>query len=405
MAAEYARKAYELRDRASEAEKYFIIANFHFTVTGDMEKAEQNCELWIQAYPRAEVPHTFLSGIIFPVIGQYEKAAKEGTAAIQLNPDFPISYGILMFSQIALNRLDESKVTYGQTLERKLDSTSFVRIPAYLMAFLQNDAAAMAQHVEWSAARPGAEDELLALEADTAAYAGRLRNARELSRRAIDSAERSGEKEVAALYSALSGLREALFGNVEEARRRATPPMARSARHDVQYGSALALACSADGRSAQALTEDLAKTFPEDTIVQFNYLPTLRAKLALNKGDATEALEKIRAAIPYELGQTTASTYGWTGLYPVFVHGDAYLAARQGSEAVAEFRKILDHRGIVANGPIGPLAHLGLARAYFLQGDTAKARAAYQNFLALWKDADSDIPILKQAKREYAKLL
>ena len=269
---------------------------------------------------------------------------------------------------------------------------------------MQNDAAGMAQQVARSAGKPGIEDELLGLEAETAAFSGRLRSAREISRRAMDSAERAEEKEPAATYSALSGLREALFGNADEARRRATLAMGRSAGRDVQYGAALALAYAGDDGRAQALTDDLGKRFPEDTIVQFNYLPTLRAKLAVSKGNASEAIESLRAATPYELGQTTCSTYGWTALYPVFVRGEAYLAAHQGSEAAAEFQKILDHRGIVLNEPIGALAHLGLARAYAMQGDTAKAKAAYQDFLTLWKDADPDIPILNAAKAEYAKL-
>jgi predicted Zn-dependent protease len=262
----------------------------------------------------------------------------------------------------------------------------------------------MAQQVARSAGQPGVEDELMGLEAETAAYSGRLRDARDFSRRAMDSAERAQEKEAAATYSALSGLREALFGNAEEARRRTTLAMRRSAGRDVQYGAALAFAYAGDDRRAEALTDGLGKRFPEDTIVQFNYLPTLRAKLAVSRRNASEAIESLRVSEPYELGETTSSTYGWTALYPVFVRGEAYLAAHQGSEAAAEFQKILDHRGIVLNEPIGTLGHLGLARAYVLQGDTVKARAAYQDFLTLWKDADPDIPILIAAKAEYAKL-
>ena len=270
---------------------------------------------------------------------------------------------------------------------------------------MQNDAAGTAQQVARSAGKPGVEDELLGLEADTAAYSGRLRGAREFSRRAVDSAERAGTKEAAAMYSALSGLREALFGNAEEARRRASLAMGRSTGRDVQYGAALGFAFAGDDARVQALTVDLDKSFPEDTIVQFNYLPTLRAKLALSKGNASAAIESLRAAAPDELGQSTSSFYGWTALYPVFVRGEAYLAAHLGNEAAGEFQKMLDHRGAVLNDPIGALAHLGLARAYLLQGDTAKAKAAYQDFLTLWKDADPDIPILKQAKTESAKLL
>jgi len=404
LAADSTRKAYELRDRTSEAEKYFITASFHITVSGDMEKAEQNCELWVQAYPRAETPHTFLAGIILPVFGQYEKAVQEATEAIPLNPDFPVSYDILMFSYIAVNRLDDAKTTYEQAVGRKLDSASFLHVAAYQMAFLQNDAAGMAKQVAWSAGKPGIEDQLLGLEAETAAYSGRLSDAREFSRRATDSAERAQEKEPAAIYSALSGLREALFGNAEEARRRATWALESSKGRDVQYGAALALAYAEEDKRAQTLTGDLGANFPEDTIARFNYLPTLRAKLALSRGNASEAIEILRAAAPYELGQTTSSTYAWNALYPVFVRGEAYLAAHQGGEAAGEFQKILDHRGVVVNAPIGALAHLGLARAYTVQGDTAKARAAYQDFLTLWKGADPDIPILRHAKAELVNL-
>jgi predicted Zn-dependent protease len=180
--------------------------------------------------------------------------------------------------------------------------------------------------------------------------------------------------------------------------------MGRLASRDVQYGAALALAYAGDEVRAQALTNDLAKRFPEDTLVQVNFLPTLRAKLAVNRGTASEAIESLRAATPYELGQTTSSTYGWTALYPVFVRGEAHLAAHHGKEAAAEFQKILDHSGVVLYEPIGPLARLDLARAYVLQGYTAKALAAYEDFLGLWKDADRDIPIFITAKTEYAKL-
>jgi tetratricopeptide (TPR) repeat protein/predicted Ser/Thr protein kinase len=403
IAAGYTRKAYELRDRTTEAEKYFISTTFHKEVTGNIETAEESCKLWIQAYPRSEMPHDYLSGAIYPVIGQYEKAVEEAREAIRLKPDFPISYAFLMYGYIPLNRLAEAKAAYGQALERKLYNTFYLSA-LYQIAFLQNDAAGMAMEVARSAGQPGIEDELLGLEADTTAHSGRLRDARELSRRAIDSAERAQEKEVAATYFALSGLREALFGNAEEARRRATLAMGRSAGRDVQYGSALALAYAGDDKRAQTLADDLGKRFPEDTIVQFNYLPTLRAKLAINRGNLSEAIESLRAAAQYELGATTSSTYGWTALYPVFVRGEAYLAAHQGSEAAIEFQKILDHRGVVVNGPIGALAHLQIGRAYAMQGDTAKAKAAYQDFLTLWKDADPDIPILIAAKSEYTKL-
>jgi eukaryotic-like serine/threonine-protein kinase len=397
------RKAYELRDRTSEPEKYSITATYQKDVTGNIPKAAEACQLWIQAYPRAYHPHDLLAGMILPVIGQYEKAVGEATEAIRLNPDFPIPYAQRIFGDIALDRLDEAKATYAQALERKLNNPLFY-IALYQIAFLQNDAPGMARQIAETKGRPGFEDQLLSLEADTVAYSGRLKEARELSRRAMDSGERAGEKDPPAMYSATSGLREAWFGNTDEARRGVTLALRRSSSRDVLYFAALTLAYSREDAQAQALTDDLSKRFPEDTIVQFNYLPTLRAKLALDKGNASEAIESLRAAAPYELGLSTSSPFNWTAMYPVFVRGEAHIAAHQGSQAAAEFQKILDHRGIVLNQPIGALARLGLARACAMQGGTANAKAAYQDFLTLWKDADPDIPILIAAKGEYAKL-
>ena len=402
ISADYTRKAYELRDRTSEAEKYFISASFHVVVTGNMENAEQTCELWARAYPRSQGPHMYLGGLIYPVFGQYEKAVEEGREAVRLNPDNSIPYSILMSNYVALNRPDEAKANYEQALGRKL-SRAFYHTTLYEIAFLQNDAAGMAQQVAWSAGKPEAEDELLGLEANTAAYSGHLIEAREFSLQAADSAEREGKKEAAAAYSAVSGLREGLFGDAEEARRHATLALGLSAGRDVQYGAALALAYAGDDGRAQTVTNDLGKRFPETTIVQLNYLPTLRAKLLVSRRSTSEAIEGLRAATPYEFGKASSGN-SWAALYLVYVRGEAYLAAQEGSKAAIEFQKILDHPGIVINEPIGALADLQIGRAYALEGDTAKARAAYQKFLTLWKDADPDIPVLIAAKSEYAKL-
>jgi eukaryotic-like serine/threonine-protein kinase len=403
VGADYTRKAYELRDHASEPEKYFISAIFHKEVSGDMEKAEQSCKLWIQAYPRAEIPHAYLAGAIYPALGQYEKGVEQAQEGVRLKPNFSIPYAFLMGHYIALNRFDEAKATYQQARDRKLYNSFFPPL-LYLLAFLQNDPAGMALQVAKSAGTSATEDQLLILQAETSAYSGRLAESLEISRRAMDSAERAQEKEAAATYLALSALRESLFGNADEAKRRAASAIGRSAGRDVQYAAALTFAFAGDSHQVQAVIDDLANRFPDDTLVQFNYLPTLKAKLALSRGNPSEAIEILRAAAPYELGQTTGSTYGWTALYPAFVRGQAYLASHQGREAAAEFQKILDHRGAVTTEPISALAYLDLARAFVLQGDTAKSKTSYQNFLTLWKNADSDIPILLAAKSESAQL-
>jgi eukaryotic-like serine/threonine-protein kinase len=397
------RKAYELRDRASAPEKYFITARYQKVVTGNLEKAEEALQLWIQAYPRAPIPHIYLAGGIYPDTGQYEKAVEHGKEAVRLSPNFLPSYYIPIGDYISLNRIEEAKALYQEAVKRKLKS-SYFNLALYKIAFLQNDPQGMAQQVAASAGNPGLEATLLANEADTAAYSGRLGAARELSRRAVDSAERDEDKEAAATYSALSALREALFDNADEARRRVALAMEPAAGHDLEYAAALTWAYAGDDERAQNITDDLDKRFPEATIIQFNYLPTLRAKQALNRGNASDAIEILRTAVPYELGYTTYSSYGWTAMYPVFVRGEAYLAAHQGSEAAAEFQKIIDRPGVVLNEPIGALAHLQIGRAYAMQGDTGKAKAAYQDFLTLWKDADPDIPVLIAAKAEYAKL-
>ena len=336
------------------------------------------------------------------MLGQHEKSLSEIHEAIRLNPDSSLTYNNLVYDYLHLNRLEEARATAEAAAKTK--KLMFLTV-SYMLGFLQNDAAEMKQQVAVNAGKPGVEDGFLAYEANTAAYYGQLRDAREFSRRAEDSAELSGEKEASATYSATSSLREALFGNTDEARQRAALAIGRSAGRDVQYGAALALAYAGDDRNLQVLTDDLGKRFPQDTIVQFNYLPTLRARVAVSNGNTSEALNGLRTAAPYELGQPIyGGDYGWTALYPVYVRGEAYLASHQGSEAATEFQKILDHPGIVLNEPIGALAHLQIGRAYAMQRDTAKAKAAYQHFLTLWKDADPDVPILIAAKSEYAKL-
>jgi tetratricopeptide (TPR) repeat protein len=335
-------------------------------------------------------------------LGQYDKAVAEARESLRLNPASGVNYANLVACYLLLNRLEEARATAEEAQAKNLDSPE-LRPALYQLAFLQNDTAGMVRQVAWAAGKPGTEDILLAYEADTAAHSGQLGKAREFSRQAMASAERAEEKETAALYESNAALREALIGNAAEARQLATAALGLSNGRDVQYGAALALAFAGDATRVHALADDLVKRWPDDTIVKFNYLPTIRAQLALNRNDAAHAIEVLQAAAPYELGSPGTAAFS-PALYPVYVRGEAYLAAHQGSEATAEFRKIIDHRGVVQSAPIGALAHLGLARAYVLSGDTAKARTAYRDFLALWKDADPDIPILKEAKAEYAKL-
>ena len=357
-------------------------------------------ELWAQTYPRDTAPPVSL-GVIYFNLGQYDKDLAEAREALRLNAT-GVNYANLTLSYLSLNRLEEARATAEEAQAKNLDSP-FLRVWLYLLAFLHDDASGMAQQVAWAAGKPGVEDVVLAYEADSAAYSGRLGEARDFSRRAVASAQQAGEKETAASYEAEAAMREALFGNPVEAHQRAAAALALSNGRPVQYGAALALAWAGDASRAQVLADDLAERFPEDTLVQFNYLPTTRAQLALIHNDSSKAIEALQAATPYEQGTPGSGAFS-PALYPVYVRGDALLAAHQGSKAAAEFQKILDHRGIAVNEPIGALAHLQIARAYAMQGDTAKAKGAYQDFLTLWKDADPDIPILIAAKAEYAKL-
>jgi DNA-binding winged helix-turn-helix (wHTH) protein/predicted Zn-dependent protease len=401
LAAESTKKAYELRERVSELERFNIEAHYHQYVTGDLEKARQAYEVWEQTYPRDFVPPGNLASI-YRNFGQYDKSLAEMRESLRRNPASALSYADLVDSYYSLNRLEEARATAEEAQAKKLDSP-LLRFGLYQLAFLQNDADGMAQQLAWAAGKPGVEDFMLFSESDTAAYSGRLRKAREFSRRAVASAERSKQKETAAGYEADAAMWEALLGNAPEARQRAAATLGLSTGRDVQDGAALALALAGDTARAQVLADDLAKRFPEDTNVQFNYLPTLRAQLALSRNDPSKAIEALKAAAPYELGTPGNGEFS-PALYPVYVRGETYLAAHQGSEAAVEFQKILDHRGVVQNGPIGALAHLALARAFAQAGDTEKSLAQYREFLTLWKEADPDLRPLKEAKAEYKKL-
>jgi len=404
LSAESTSKAYQLKDHTSDRERFFIDVTYHRQVTGNLEKAHQTLELWAETYPRDRDAYGLLSGFSSQGSGKYQEAIEEGKKAISLDPDFVPGYANVASAYIYLDRPGEAEKILQQASERKLEIPDYILL-RYYIAFLKGDQAGMEREAALGEAHPGAQDWMLHAESLTLARSGQLQRAREMSRRAVDLAQQAGQRERAAIFEAGVAAWEALLGNLPAARRKASEALELSKGRDVEYGAAFALAVAGDSVQAQALANDLERRFPEDTSVQFSYLPTLRALFALNRGEASHAIELLQTALPFELAVPGIDYYSFFGgLYPAYVRGEAYLAARKGAEAAAEFQKILDHPGIVLSDPIGALAHLQLGRAYVLSGEQAKARSAYQDFLTLWKDADPDIPILKQARAGYAKL-
>ena len=397
--AEYARKAYELREKVSERERFYIEGGYYVRATGELEKAAQTYELWQQTYPRDDVPHIYL-GIISADLGNWEKSLEEYREALRLDPNMGMNYLDLGNAYAGLNRLDEAEAVYKQAEERKLES-ELLLVNRYQLAFLKGDEAQMAQWVSAAKGKPGAEDLLLASQADTEGWYGKLKSAHELTGRAMDSAEHNDAKESAAAYQAEAALREVEAGNREQARADAKAALKLAPNRDVRAIAALALARAGDTAEAEKLAAELDKTFPLHTRVQRYWLPTIRAAVALQRKDPNRAIELLKVASTVELSYPTNLAIL---LCPAYLRGEAYLMLHDGNAAAAEFQKFIDHRGLVADFPWGALARVGLARAYAMQGDTAKARTAYQDFLTLWKDADPDIPILKEAKAEYANL-
>src|SRR5437870_7128525 len=402
LSAENLRKAYELRERVSEKERLRISANYYASVTGELEKEAQTYQLWSQSYPHDAGPHLNL-GNYFLVLGQYDKSLAETEEAqrLEANLDALIAYANRGIAFLALNRPDDAKATFEQALARKLDG-GFLRLEMYYLAFVRGNSSQMEQQLAWGAGKPGAEDLLLSAQSDTEAYYGRLAKARDFSRRAVDSAVRADSKETAALWQVNAALREAEFGNAAPAKQGVAAALALAPGRDVKVLAALTLARVGEAARAKAMVQALEKSDPLNTVLKLYWLPTLKAAIELNAGNSDQALIFLEAAAPYELGVPPPTLEGT--LYPAYLRGQTYLLARQGQAAATEFEKFLDHRGIVLNFPLAALAHLQLGRAYAMNSDTAKAKSAYQDFLTLWKDADPDIPILKEAKAEYAKL-
>ncbi|MGA8345291.1 MAG: protein kinase [Candidatus Sulfotelmatobacter sp.] len=394
------RKAFDLREKVSERERFWIESGYYNFATEELEKGAQTDELWQQTYPRDAMPYTELGFVSF-TLGNWEKALEEWRVAMRLDPNNGLLYYLLSLAYMSLNRLDEAEAVFEQAEERKLENEQLHQ-SRYWLAFLKSDSAQMAQLVSAAMGKPGAEDLLLAAQADTEGWHGRLKNAHQLTGQAMDSAQHNDAKETAAGYQAEAALREVESGNREEARAEANAALKLAPNRDVRAMATLALARAGDTARAEKLTTELDKTFPLDTLVQRYWLPTIRAGIALERKEPNRAIELLKVASTIEFSSATADLTIF--LCPVYLRGEAYLVLQDGNRATAEFQKFIDHRGVVVNFPWGALARLGIARAYAMQGDTAKAKAAYQDFLTLWKDADPDIPILKQAKTEYAKL-
>ena len=411
-ASEYFTKAFELREHANEREKQYITAAYYTNVTGELDKAAQVYNEQIESYPRDNRAFV-LVGIVYAFQGRYEKSADALRQSLRLNPDVSVAYVNLVNSQLALQQFDEVRQVIHEAQARKLDDF-ILHSGLYAMAFLGADSPAMAEQQKWFAGQPDSENLGLSLASDTEAYAGHLGKARELTRRSVDSAIRADSKETGAIWHENAALHEAAFGNAADAKQAAMQGLKLAPTSQAAgVEAALAYAMAGDTARAEALAPDLNKRFPLDTQVQSLWLPAVRAQVALDRKNPAAAVESLQAAEPIELGQIAFVT-NISCLYPIYLRGEAYLAAGQSNAAAAEFQKILDHSGIVWNCWTGALAHLGLARAYALesrgsQGADAnvarvRALAAYKDFLTLWKDADPDIPILKQAKAEYAKL-
>ncbi len=404
LSQEYAKKAWDLRERVSAQERYFIDHAYQRSALGNLEKARQTCELWAQSYPRDVLPFTFLAGELSAGVGKFQRAEEWGRKSIEVNPDNAYGWHNLANSYIMRNRPAEAEPILDRAAQRKLDIFEYLAL-RHQIAFLKGDEAAMSKVDSLGEERMAAEGWFYDLEACVLAYHGHLRLARAKWRRAVEMSSGTGHREEAAQHEAGVAMREFLFGNQAEARRAASAALSESDGRDVEMGAGVTLAFLGDPK-AETLIADLDRRWPEGTYVQFNYLPVLRAQLALNRHDAEKAIALLQPAEPYELGWACGESEGFCGsLLPVYMRGMAYMAAHRGAAAAGEFRKVIANIGVVSNDPtIVAMAKLQLGRALIMAGDGGGAKAAYQAFLELWKDADPDIPIFKQAKAELAKL-
>jgi eukaryotic-like serine/threonine-protein kinase len=402
--AEAIQKSYALRDRVSERERYYIDSHYQTNVTNDLEAARKTYEVWEQTYPRDDVPPTNL-GLLYASLGQFEKALPQAQRSLELTPGSGSGYANLIDAYRFVGRLDEAQSTL-QEAERAQRAGSAVVGSAYALAFAKHDAATMQKLVASQTGKIGTEDSLLFLDACTAAFSGHFAKSRELIGRAFESAKRADEVETGATYLAYASINEALVGNTQRARQSAQSALAASNGMDVRGTSAIGLALAGDSAQASRLIEGLSHELPESTMIRISYTPLVRAANGLaatrSSNSVTAALQNLEINAPYQGGAPNAIAP--LCHFASYLRGNANLAANQAEAASAEFRKVLDKPYLVANAVYFPLSHLGVARALALSGDKAKSRVAYQDFFALWKDADADLPILQQAKSEYAKL-
>lgn len=394
---ENVRRAYDLRTHLSQPEKFYIDSTYYHYVTGDLDKAREVYELAAETYPRYSGTHLRL-WLLYSELGEFEKALSEIREAIRLDPARTVDYVNLTGTYINLGCFEDARNIANELSVKHLDSPD-LHVRIYVLNFLDGNPSGMRDQVTWASDRPGDEGGFLELESETAASYGRMKQSRDFSRRAIELAKRAQGKELPALFEAHQSLWESLVGNKADVRQHADVALRLSQGPDTTVETALALALSGETSRARILADSLEKRFPDATKVRFDFLPTLNAQIALDENDPLQAISLLQPAVRYELGVSFV-----TPTSAIYVRGEAYLAAHRWSEAADEFRKYTDHRGIAANHLYGSLAHLQLGRAYAGAGDTAKAKQCYEDFLNLWKDADPDVPLLKQAKAEYAKL-
>ena len=408
LSAESTTKAWQARDRVSDSERLFIDFIYDRQMTGNLEKAYQTLELWLQTYPRGEQPSPLrlLGGLSTQGTGRFERAIETSQKEITADPSLVFGYENLASSYLFLDHFGEAGITSSsEHSERKMEEP-YLLVVGSIIAFLNGDNNQMDLIASLAKGKHGAEHMVANVEALALARSGRLQAGRRSSNRAVDVALQEGDREVSANYQAARAVWEALCGNPAEGKRNAIAALALSNGRDVEYSSALALALSGDSSLSQPLADDLEKRFPEDTFAKFTYIPVLRALSALENGKPADSVERLQIALPYEtaVNGLNFNHFYLGGLHSAYVRGDALMAEHRYPEAAAEFQKILDHRGIVGADPIGALAHLQLGRVFALSGDNTKAKASYGAFFSLWKNADPDVPILKTARAEYEKL-